>query len=116
MKRFKRFSILSIFLFIISLISLSPIPSPAGRMKGCLMCHSDPDLAVKKGEGIISLFVDEISYRNSVHGEIECIACHIKADVKGFPHPEDLSPVNCGTCHKGTQKVYEESLHYRDDT
>lgn len=108
MNRFKAFSITGILLF---LISLSPIPSAAIRTEECLMCHSDPDFSVKKGKEIIPLFVDETSYHNSVHGQIECIACHTDAGVKALPHPENLSPVSCAACHEETRQIYDNSLH-----
>lgn len=65
----------------------------------CLMCHEDPDLTKERDGKTISLFIDTTSFHGTVHERVDCISCHIDADDEGFPHPENLNPVNCGICH-----------------
>jgi len=77
----------------------------------CLMCHGESGLSkVRKGK-TVSLFVDKRTLANSVHGRMQCTACHKDAAVKDFPHPETLAKVNCGTCHPGPQARFDSSIH-----
>lgn len=64
----------------------------------CLGCHSDRDLkrSAPKGRPATSVFVDEAAFKASVHGGLECVACHKRATA---PHPERLAPVRCADCH-----------------
>ncbi|MCK4748442.1 MAG: hypothetical protein KAT15_15430, partial [Bacteroidales bacterium] len=65
----------------------------------CMMCHEDPDLTKERNGRRVSLFVDTLVFAESVHHSNSCISCHADADDEGFPHTENLNPVNCGNCH-----------------
>jgi len=56
-----------------------------------------------------SLFVSDSTFSNSVHGDFECIDCHI--DAVGDPHPDRLGTVNCSLCHDDAQAEFALSLH-----
>jgi cytochrome b subunit of formate dehydrogenase len=59
----------------------------------CLDCH-ETDLA---------------QFEATVHGETECLDCHVGADERR--HRRGLDPVNCGACHAEVQKVQAASVH-----
>ncbi len=66
----------------------------------CLTCHADRDLTGTKNGQEISVFVDGDRFSRSVHGDLECIACHSDLEGADFPHPETLAPVRCAACHE----------------
>jgi hypothetical protein len=74
----------------------------------CQDCHGDKTIEMTLPDGTVrSLFVDEKTYRSSIHGKAACTACH--EDAKA-PHDE-LSPVSCGRCHADAAKSYAQSTH-----
>ncbi len=77
----------------------------------CLMCHGDPELSTIRGQEEISLYVDDETYSNSVHKDLECVSCHPDADVDELPHPERLDPVECGICHDQARTNYDAGIH-----
>lgn len=77
----------------------------------CLMCHEDPELTKEVGGKSISVFVQQSILNNSVHKEVTCIACHPDANVEDFPHPENLKPVKCASCHKAAGIQFDASIH-----
>jgi len=79
--------------------------TPAGPAKGpgnedCLGCHADQSLRGGVEEGIL---------KASVHGRLECTACH--AGISEVPHPEKLAPVSCQRCHAETASAFSKSIH-----
>ena len=77
----------------------------------CLSCHNDPELSKMRGGKKISLYVKPDALDKSVHSTLECIFCHSEAAVTDFPHPENMSPVNCGDCHDGAMTDFMEGIH-----
>lgn len=77
----------------------------------CFACHDDHSLTKVKQGKTISLFVDKNKVGNSVHKNVLCAACHKDAAVSEFPHPENLKPVDCGTCHKVAQMQFFTGIH-----
>jgi len=65
----------------------------------CLTCHSDSTLATEKGGKTISLFVNENTFKSSVHGDASCIDCHAGFDPNNIPHKKDIGSVDCSSCH-----------------
>ncbi|UCF78288.1 MAG: cytochrome c3 family protein [Candidatus Eiseniibacteriota bacterium] len=88
-----------------------PYGSLASENEPCLQCHSDPDLATKRGAASVSLYVDARVFSNSVHRGLSCVQCHADADPDDLPHPERLNPVYCGTCHDEVQLQFESGIH-----
>jgi len=85
------------------LICLSFLLFPADKaltadIGNCLLCHKYPGLSRIDEEGNFRLlFVNESTFRNSVHNKIKCEECH--ADIKKIPH-EPAKKVDCLTqCH-----------------
>ncbi len=79
----------------------------------CLACHEDSDLTVERGGHEISLFVDPARFSNSIHGEFDCISCHLDLDGAELPHEAPLEAVDCAMCHGEIAEVYAGSLHGR---
>lgn len=95
--------------------------SDNGRDANCLMCHTDPDFKGSFQNGdIISLYVDNGQYEQSVHGPagLECLACHTA--ISRYPH-HDEEQVSCLDCHQdemggdpGTYATLRVQLAYED--
>lgn len=77
----------------------------------CLSCHNDPELSKMRGGKKISLYVKPDALNKSVHSTLECTFCHSEAAVTDFPHPENMTPVNCGDCHDGAMTEFMEGIH-----
>jgi formate dehydrogenase gamma subunit len=75
----------------------------------CLACHGDPQLAKEVDGKIVSLFIDQSHFANSIHGSLDCTSCH--SDIKVVPHDPAPAKVDCSQCHSEAQQVYNESLH-----
>lgn len=91
-------------------------PGPAGQAAGpsnedCLGCHADKDLTKQAAGKPVSLFTDEALFKQSVHGRLECTACH--TGISEVPHPEKLPSVACQTCHAGAARAFAASIHGR---
>ncbi|RLD90570.1 MAG: hypothetical protein DRJ29_15265, partial [Bacteroidetes bacterium] len=86
---------LFLFLFITSFTSLIH----AQADEDCMMCHEDRELTGMLNGRTVSMFVDTSIFAHSVHHSNTCLSCHADAADEGFPHADDLKPVNCGNCH-----------------
>ncbi len=80
----------------------------------CLECHGQNDLSKTNAAGhALSLFVDEATYRASVHQTNLCIDCH--QDLKfRWDHPDDghvAEPVSCASCHERQTESFDASAH-----
>lgn len=53
--------------------------------------------------------VDGDKFGKSIHGGLKCNDCH--ADIKDYPHPEKLAPVQCTTCHSDQEAQLKGSVH-----
>ena len=85
----------------------------------CMTCHSRKlSMSMKNGE-TLSVSVDEVLIRNSVHGTLKCTDCH-----KGFSTTEHpmrsfnsrrafsiATAENCWKCHEKVYKLYKVSVH-----
>ena len=65
----------------------------------CLACHSESSLTMEKNGKEISLHVKEDVLGRSPHAQLVCTACHTGFDPEAMPHKENMTPVNCMTCH-----------------
>lgn len=75
----------------------------------CLACHSDATLKNAAGH---SVGVDGQKFNASVHGALGCNACH--SDIKTYPHPDKVAPVDCKTCHAEQASDLKSSVHADD--
>jgi hypothetical protein len=72
----------------------------------CLSCHSDKSMQDAAGH---SIAVDGGQFSASVHGSLQCNNCH--ADIKEYPHPDHIAPVDCKTCHADEAENLKGSVH-----
>jgi cytochrome b subunit of formate dehydrogenase len=100
----------------------------------CLGCHGSPEILstsreeraiqvtpappgksvigkLKKRESAASLFVDAGIYSASIHGGLECTACH--QDASQIPHEQKLKAVDCSACHQDVAKTSLADVHGR---
>jgi len=91
-----------------------------GESQYCFSCHkSRLSMTMKNGESL-SVFVDELSLRNSAHGKLECTKCHsnfskTQHPVRTFNSIQDYFIAGtelCKKCHSETYIKYENSIHY----
>ena len=77
----------------------------------CLGCHTDDSMTLERNGKKVSLFVEEGKYGASVHGEMECISCHVDFNTEDLPHKEgkDIYKVECSQCHD--TEDYRLSIH-----
>jgi len=68
--------------------------APAQENDDCLMCHADPDMTGMRGKTEISVFVDEETYGDSMHGGFDCVMCHSDLMDADLPHADDVEPVD----------------------
>jgi len=97
--------------------SFAAAPGPNGVSprqddpRTCLVCHGDVELKSSAGTPV---HVDAKGFAASVHGRAGagCTGCH--ADLKGFedfPHPSDLAPVACSSCHADYARTTSGGVH-----
>jgi predicted CXXCH cytochrome family protein len=72
----------------------------------CLSCHGDKTMQDANGH---SIAVDGQKFGASIHGSLQCNACH--ADIKEYPHPDHVKPVDCKTCHADQAAKLAGSVH-----
>ncbi|MEN8155425.1 MAG: cytochrome c3 family protein [Bacteroidota bacterium] len=77
----------------------------------CMMCHEDPEMEGMLHGRLVSMFVDTMVFERSVHHSNSCISCHSDAADEGFPHAEELKPVNCGNCHTRAMRDNSRGIH-----
>ncbi len=93
-----RFPIALAFLFL-----ALPLQLAGQTQSDCLTCHSDNSLMMVKKGKTVSLFVNGKNFSKSVHGELECIACHEGFKADEIPHAKKITAVQCMNCHDGDQ-------------
>jgi predicted CXXCH cytochrome family protein len=72
----------------------------------CLSCHGDQTMQDANGH---SIAVDGKIFSASMHGTMKCNDCH--ADIKEYPHPDHIAPVECKTCHADEAAALTGSVH-----
>lgn len=91
------------------ILALFFIPATIYAQSTCFECHGESDFIGEKEGKERSLYVVENVYKQSVHGDFECVDCHV--DANGDPHPEDLNDVNCGMCHEEDWQDFFKGAH-----
>jgi predicted CXXCH cytochrome family protein len=81
-------------------------PAWAQANSDCLTCHADAGMQDASGK---SISVDEHKFGSSIHGSLQCANCH--EAIKGYPHPDKVTPVKCDTCHADEAKGLAGSVH-----
>ena len=95
----------------VAFLALAFTSSFAQENGDCLACHNDNSLTGHRKGKTIAVFVDEKKFGASAHGSLACVSCHKDLEGKELPHGEDLSAVDCGTCHTKEQELHAKSLH-----
>jgi len=72
----------------------------------CLSCHSDQTMQDTAGHNV---GVDGQKFTSSVHGVLKCNDCHNK--IKDYPHPDQVTKVDCKTCHADEASGLAGSVH-----
>lgn len=75
----------------------------------CESCHGVPGLQKEREGKTVSLQVDKEVFAGSVHGALGCATCH--TDIAQFPHPSQVKPVDCSSCHAGQVQAHADSIH-----
>jgi len=93
-------------LFVVALLALGALCRPAAAQSAakipsqvCLACHSIKGFGVPgPGGKMRSLFVDAQKFKQSIHGERNCVDCH--SNITAVPHPPIEIKVDCVSCHE----------------
>jgi hypothetical protein len=72
----------------------------------CLGCHGDKTMQDAAGHNI---GVDGDTFHVSLHGSMKCGDCH--STIKDYPHPDQVTPVKCESCHTGEAEGLVGSVH-----
>jgi hypothetical protein len=81
-------------------------PGRLAAQSDCLACHSDKTMQNAAGH---SISVDGDKFGASIHGSLQCNNCH--ADIKEYPHPDQIAKVDCKTCHADEASKLAGSVH-----
>lgn len=96
------------------------------RGRGCLTCHGNKGLSgTFADEEVLSLYVDQKVYQNSVHGDkVTCLDCHVNIFVEEHPQAGSIKRYAnsreyalamyeaCKRCHFSNYTKLLESVHY----
>ena len=90
-----------------ALLASRPASALDGTSEKCLTCHRNHELSRSRDGSNVS--VQESRLAASVHGKLQCVACHLGAGRD--PHPDRLPRVQCEPCHKDVVKGMAEGVH-----
>jgi cytochrome b subunit of formate dehydrogenase len=99
----------SFFLSLLIFTGSSAIASDDLSNESCLDCHNDPGWTETRKGKEVSMHVDPAIFSNSLHGDFDCIDCHL--DIEEVPHADKLEHASCVDCHEDVQEEYEHSIH-----
>jgi hypothetical protein len=92
--------------FALGALLVFAMPRVAQAQTDCLACHGDKSLQDVAGHNI---GVDAGVFGASLHGSLKCGDCH--ATIKDYPHPDQVTPVKCESCHAGEAEGLVGSVH-----
>jgi hypothetical protein len=92
--------------FALGALLVFAMPRVAQAQTDCLACHGDKSLQDAAGHNI---GVDAGVFGASLHGSLKCGDCH--ATIKDYPHPDQVTPVKCESCHAGEAEGLVGSVH-----
>ncbi len=80
----------------------------------CMKCHTNPKLKMTRNGEEISLFVDSIETRNSIHRGTTCAQCHTGVNPQAHRPCETVADkVDCGICHTEVVETFAACTHGR---
>lgn len=81
----------------------------------CLFCHSREGIQTVRGDSTVSLYVDSLQIRNTIHRRVgvTCAQCHTGAtpSTRERPCVTITSKVDCSICHAEVVATYAKSMH-----
>jgi predicted CXXCH cytochrome family protein len=92
--------------FALGALLVFAMPRVAQAETDCLSCHGDKSLQDASGH---SVGVDAGTFGASLHGSMKCGDCH--TTIKDYPHPDQVTPVKCESCHTGEAERLVGSVH-----
>ena len=104
--RQKTFNV-SIYFFVFILFLPFSGAQEITKTESCMECHADKSAEGERNGKKISIFVDVEGYKKSVHSGLACVDCH--ADIKEFPHNDELKKVDCAACHEEANVIESAS-------
>jgi cytochrome b subunit of formate dehydrogenase len=76
----------------------------------CLACHGDSSLSKEVNGKQASLYVNEATFKNSIHGSMfSCTDCH--KDITSAVHERQPEKPTCASCHADQQAAYDKGAH-----
>jgi predicted CXXCH cytochrome family protein len=99
-------AIMRIFTVVVFAFLLTGPGRIASAQTDCLACHGDASMQDAAGH---SIGVNADKFHASVHGTLACSDCH--KDIKAYPHPDKIAPVQCETCHADEAAGLNGSVH-----
>lgn len=92
----------------ISLLSLFFVSSlNAQSNEDCLTCHEDNTLTMERKGKEVLLYVNVKVLQSSPHKKLSCVACHVGFNAEELPHKENITPINCLSCHKDARVKHQ---------
>ncbi len=94
--------------------ALGPSSASAQENADCMRCHVDEELYVERGDADeIPGWLEYARFEGSVHGRLECVACHLDLMDEDLPHEDELEFVDCAECHEEVAETHAEGAHGR---
>ena len=85
------------------------VAAPAMGNAECLACHNDPTATREVDGKTTSVYVNETTFSESVHGSNDCVSCH--TDITSYPHDPAPQKASCATCHDSMATEHAASIH-----
>jgi cytochrome b subunit of formate dehydrogenase len=95
-------------IFLLSFLIITPL-ALGGASDTCMMCHRNSGMSMARGGKKVSLYVNDVRMKASVHASVDCVNCHVGFSAGSIPHAKVIKPVRCQNCHG--IKEYDGSVH-----
>ncbi|OGC95973.1 MAG: hypothetical protein A2W25_09525 [candidate division Zixibacteria bacterium RBG_16_53_22] len=80
--------------------------------KDCMSCHGKGELTTIRDGQTISLYIDTLETKSSIHRNTACAQCHTGASPsQKRPCATIVTKVDCSICHAEVVNVYQTSTH-----
>ncbi len=80
----------------------------------CEKCHGDAEFVANiPGTREHSFMVPKSVLVGTSHSDLDCADCH-ESEAEGYPHVEEVEPVNCVSCHEVEGFEWSGSVHLGD--